>query len=80
VNAPTIAPDVLHLADIRLARGWSQDDLGFLLGRSASLIAEVEVGRRTLSPDDRVRLKRLLRLDARTARRVAELAGPEEPR
>lgn len=51
-NAPKrVFPVVKHIRDALELRGWTQKDLAFVMGRSASQISNLMVGRMELSPE-----------------------------
>lgn len=46
-----VFPVVKHIKDALAERGWTQKDLAFVMGRSASQISNLMVGRMELSPE-----------------------------
>ena len=64
--APRTPPSPLRGPEIRQAReakGWSQQHLAALVGKSQQWVAFIERGQRTIQPHDQTTLRTLLELD-----------------
>lgn len=71
---------MVHLSDVRRTRGFTQAELGVLIGATQSLIAKVEGGVSGLSGESKARVIRALDLNAEEAAQVSELALPRPMR
>lgn len=54
----------LHLKERRMAKGWTQEDLGFILGNKRAWVCRVERGRSGITPVAAKRLAEAFDTDA----------------
>ena len=66
----------VNLRDLRIARGWSLEDVSIAVAYDEGYLYRIEHGQRRASPALRMALRRLYGLSASQARLVPELTPP----